>query len=137
MIEATLTYREIHTMVTALGVMANRDLPDIKAHLRVGKCIRRLKPHLVELQANVDIIQKAHRVEEQVAGEGEPIRFSDPTGMRLEINAEYDKQVTVELPDPITEAMLPKPTKTKPDNAEGVAGFLADLGPLYDIPEDA
>jgi len=137
MIEVTLSNRQVNNMLAALSVMANRVLPDIKADLRVGRCIRVLKPFHEKYREDALVIQKRHTLGDEKTKEGEGTVFQDFVGMQKEMSDLLNEVQEVTLPDPITEAMLPKATKTRPDNDEGVAGFLADLGPLYEIPEDA
>jgi hypothetical protein len=158
------TYNEAAVNDQALRELGRRDLPDMKAHNHAGRCIRFLKPHLEEFKLLAQRIQEAHRPETPVdAAEGEQLRvsdvYTDPIGMgqeqanlgRMVIHddpaaayAELDKptadrdwsKIGIELPSPMTEAMMPKPTKTKPDNAIGLGELKANLGPFFVFPDE-
>lgn len=137
MAKETITYRQAVTMLGVLNMLANRDLPDMRAILRVARCVRVLKPLADEYSVALRELQKRHQPDGGTVAEGEKVIFNDPIGLQQEGNNLLNETVEVDLPEQLTEAMMPKVTKTKPDNAEGVAAFIADLGILYDIPEDA
>lgn len=145
----TYTYGDAETNSNALRTLGQRDLGTLPNHLFVAKCLRALKRHLDVLGELSEKVQKSHMpADAPQVEDGAQVKvgdiFDNPIQMsheqaalrRTVIHDDVTKLDGIELPGPVTEAMLPKKTKTKPDNDEGLANIIADLGVFYALPDD-
>jgi len=136
--ETAITYGDLVVVAHAVGALASRHLPSKEARIHVARCRRVLKPYLDEREDERKAIQADHTPEtgNESLAEGDKVQFRDALGMAREF-AELDALlVAVPLPRRITPAMLPVNDKAHPNNEDGLAFVLADLGPLYEIEPD-
>ena len=136
--ETPIAYGDLVTMANAVGALASRHLPTAEARIHLARCRRLLKPYLDEREDERRAIQAAHTPEtgNEALAEGDKVQFRDALGMTREF-AELDSLlVAIALPKRITTAMLPQNDKAHPNNEDGLALLLADLGPLYEIATD-
>lgn len=127
-----LCYRDLQVMLNALGILANRALTS-EQRVRVARCVRAVR------EAVQDYTDECARIMAEVpAVDIEAARDEQRASAALvEANRAVTKlsltEVEIVLPPPLTDAMLPKNDKTHPNNEDGLAAILADLGPLYEI----
>jgi hypothetical protein len=136
--ETAISYGDLVLMANAVGMLASRHLPTQAARIHLARCRRMLKPYIDEREDERRAIQTAHTPEtaNESLQEGDKVQFRDPLGMSREL-ADLDALlVAVVLPRRITTAMLPANDKAHPNNEDGLALALADLGPLYEIEDD-
>lgn len=133
--ETAVAYGDLVVMANAVGMLASRHLPTKESRIHLARCRRLLKPYLDEREDERRAIQADHTPEtgNESLAEGDKVQFRDALGMAREM-AELDALlVAVPLPKRITDAMLPVNDKAHPNNEDGLALALADLGPLYEI----
>ena len=136
--ETAIAYGDVVTISNAVGALAARHLPTKEARIHVARCRRALKPFLDEREDERRAIQTDHTPESsnEALAEGDKVQFRDALGMAREL-AELDALlVAVPLPRRITHAMLPSNDKAHPNNEDGLALIVADLGALYEIDEE-
>lgn len=128
-----LRYRDVVRISGALGVLANKHLPNKNARIHVARCIRELKPFVAEFNDEKQRITNEHLPKVDSAEDGDSISIRDPLGMQREHWELELMVVAVRLPNPITDSMLPANDKAHTNNEDGLSAILADLDPLYAI----
>jgi len=136
--ETAVSYGDLVAIANAVGAIAARHLPTREARIHLARCRRLLKPYLDEREDERRAIQAEHTPEagNESLAEGDRVQFRDAIGMTRKF-AELDALlVAIPLPRRITDAMLPVNDKAHPNNEDGLALLIADLGPLYTIEDE-
>lgn len=132
--ETALRYRDIVLLYNALVAIGGRHLPTKEARIHVARCLRVLKPDIEDRNSERQRLQAEHAPDpETLTADGGTVTFRDAVGLTRKFD-ELDAMVApIKLPSRITDAMLPQNDKAHPNNEDGLANILADLGPLYEI----